>query len=50
MWVPERAKHRKERASAERCNPKNREKQMRVWESEKEKGDIFLCSSYTQER
>ena len=23
---------------------------IKVWESEKEKGDIFLCSSYTQGR
>ena len=48
VWVPERAKHRKERASARGAFRKIERNTVRVWESEKEKWDIFLCSSYTQ--
>ena len=44
MWVPERAKHKKERASAGGAVRKIERNTVRVWESEKEKGDIFLCS------
>ena len=50
VWVPERAKHKKEGASAERWVWKIERNIVRVWESEKEKWDIFLCSSYTQGR
>ena len=44
MWVPERAKHRKKRASARGTVRKIERNTVRVWESEKEKWHIFLCS------
>ena len=49
VWVPEWARNtEKERVSA--CELQSEEIErytVRVWESEKEKSDIFLCSSHT---
>ena len=44
MWVPEREKHKKERASAGGAVRKIKRNTVRVWKNEKEKGDIFLYS------
>ena len=44
------SKTQKERASAGGAVRKIERNTMRVWESEKEKGDIFIYSSYTQGR
>ena len=50
VWVPEWASNTKERASAERCSLKNREKHSECERVKKKKETFFLCSSYTQGR
>ena len=49
VWVPKRAKHRKERDSAERCSSKNGEKQnesVREWK--RKKRHFSLLKLYTR--